>query len=583
MNLNNANSSSTIEVEHAGVSLTGTRAENQDAILVKVPTQSNLLAYKGIVACIADGVSCSEQSQKASHTAVVQFINDYYATPKSWSVKRSANQILTALNAWLYQEGSKQELSHNGFVTTFSALILKSNTAHLFHVGDTRIYLLRDNKLRLLTHDHQRINFGKSAYLTRALGMDSKLDVDYQTLSLQQGDRFILSSDGLHDYLEQNELLEVTSDDRLDVSEICQTLCHRALTNSSQDNVSCLLVDVQHLPEHSLLEHQQAVLTRTIAPALEVGNRLDGYRVERILYEGSRSHVYQVMEEHNGRQLVMKVPSMQYSEDREYLLNFANEYWVGSQLNSDRVMKVFPTPKDSKFIYQLCELVEGTTLRQWMYDNPKPSLQKVRDILGEIVKATRVFQRADMVHRDLKPENIMITPAGGVKIIDFGAVKVQGLQEIAQEAQEVTPLGAVNYIAPEYIIGDNATTQSDLFSIAVMGYEMLTGQLPYKPTTNQNLQSARHTKWVCRSICSFREDLPVWIDLTFRKAAHHLPARRYEALSEFVADLHTPNKTLQAEFKERPLLQRNPVMCWKVTALITTSIAVIELLVLYQS
>ncbi len=583
MNLNNANSSSTIEVEHAGVSLTGTRAKNQDAILVKVPTQSNLLAYKGIVACIADGVSCSEQSQKASHTAVVQFINDYYATPKSWSVKRSANQILTALNAWLYQEGSKQELSHNGFVTTFSALILKSNTAHLFHVGDTRIYLLRDNKLRLLTHDHQRINFGKSAYLTRALGMDSKLDVDYQTLSLQQGDRFILSSDGLHDYLEQNELLEVTSDDRLDVSEICQTLCHRALTNSSQDNVSCLLVDVQHLPEHSLLEHQQAVLTRTIAPALEVGNRLDGYRVERILYEGSRSHVYQVMEEHNGRQLVMKVPSMQYSEDREYLLNFANEYWVGSQLNSDRVMKVFPTPKDSKFIYQLCELVEGTTLRQWMYDNPKPSLQKVRDILGEIVKATRVFQRADMVHRDLKPENIMITPAGGVKIIDFGAVKVQGLQEIAQEAQEVTPLGAVNYIAPEYIIGDNATTQSDLFSIAVMGYEMLTGQLPYKPTTNQNLQSARHTKWVYRSICSFREDLPVWIDLTFRKAAHHLPARRYEALSEFVADLHTPNKTLQAEFKERPLLQRNPVMFWKMTALIATSIAVIELLVLYQS
>ncbi|WP_282175661.1 bifunctional protein-serine/threonine kinase/phosphatase [Vibrio nereis] len=583
MNLNNANSTSTIEVEHAGVSLTGTRAENQDAILVKVPTQSNLLAHKGIVSCIADGVSCSEQSQKASHTAVVQFINDYYATPKSWSVKRSANQILTALNVWLYQEGSKQELSHNGFVTTFSALILKSNTAHLFHVGDTRIYLLRDNKLRLLTHDHQRINFGKSAYLTRALGMDSKLDVDYQTLSLQQGDRFILSSDGLHDYLEQNELLEVTSDDRLDVSEICQTLCHRALTNSSQDNVSCLLVDVQHLPEHSLLEHQQAVLTRTIAPALEVGNRLDGYRVERILYQGSRSHVYQVMEEHSGRQLVMKVPSMQYSEDREYLLNFANEYWVGSQLNSDRVMKVFPTPKDSKFIYQLCELVEGTTLRQWMYDNPKPSLQKVRDILGEIVKATRVFQRADMVHRDLKPENIMITPAGRVKIIDFGAVKVQGLQEIAQEAQEVMPLGAVNYIAPEYIIGENATTRSDLFSIAVMGYEMLTGQLPYKPTTNQNLQSARHTKWVYRSICSFREDLPVWIDLTFRKAAHHLPARRYEALSEFVVDLHTPNKTLQAEFKERPLLQRNPVMFWKMTALITTSIAVIELLVLYQS
>lgn len=580
MNLSKTKHSPQLSLEHGGTSLTGTRAENQDAILVKVPHDTNVLAHKGIVACIADGVSCSDHSQKASHTAVVQFVTDYYATPDSWSVKRSASQILTSLNSWLYEEGSKQGLSHNGLVTTFSVIIFKSNTAHLFHVGDTRIYRLRGNKLHRLTNDHQRTNFGKSAYLTRALGMDNKLDVDYQTLSLREGDRFVLTSDGVHDYLDHPLLTEMAALPTADISKLTQKLCECALSSGSQDNLSCLIVDVYQLPEHSLLEHQQAVLMRTLPPALDIGNRLDGYRVQNILYEGSRSHVYQVEDEKSGRQMVMKVPSVQYSDDRDYLINFANEYWVGSQLNNDRVMKVFPTPKDSKFTYQLCELVEGITLRQWMYDNPSPNLQRVRAILSELVKATRVFQRADMVHRDLKPENVMITPSGGVKIIDFGAVKVKGLEEISPESQEGTPLGAVNYIAPEYINSGDATTQSDLFSIAVIGFEMLTGQLPYKPTNSQNLQSARHVKWDYRSVRSYREDIPLSVDLAFRKAVHHLPSRRYQVLSEFITDLHTPNKALQAEFKESPLLQRNPILFWKTMALIAISVAVLELLIL---
>ncbi|GAM74871.1 serine/threonine protein kinase [Vibrio ishigakensis] len=143
-----------------------------------------------------------------------------------------------------------------------------------------------------------------------------------------------------------------------------------------------------------------------------------------------------------------------------------------------------------------------------MYDNPKPSLQQARSILDEIIKALRVFQRADMVHRDLKPENIMITPSGEVKIIDFGAVKVKGLEEISPESQDTVPLGAVNYIAPEYLNTGKANLVSDLFSVAVIGYEMLTGELPYKPTTNQNLNAARHTKWVCRSLSDYRDDIP---------------------------------------------------------------------------
>ncbi|WP_375748254.1 protein kinase [Vibrio sp. HN007] len=570
-----------LKLEHAGSCLVGTRRENQDAILVRVPDDANELTHKGVVACIADGVSCSEHSQKASHTAVVQFINDYYATPDSWSIKNSASKILTSLNSWLYEEGTKQGLSHNGLVTTFSSIIIKSNTAHIFHVGDTRIYRMRDNKLRLLTKDHQRTNFGKNAYLTRALGMDRMLEVDYQSMSLQEGDRFILTSDGVHDFIDDSALSDFTLNaNQLKPQELSEEICHQAMNNGSQDNLSCLIMDITQLPAHSLLEHQQRILTRTIPPALQPTNSLDGYVVEKILYEGSRSHVYQVKEPGTDRRMVMKAPSAHYADDTEYLINFANEAWIGAQLNSHRVMKTYPIANDSKFAYQLCEFINGITLRQWIYDNPQPDLQSVRAILEELVKAVRVFQRAGMVHRDLKPENVMITQEGTVKIIDFGAAKVEGLEEITEESRGGVPLGAVNYIAPEYIANGETSIQSDLFSIAVIGFEMLTGKLPYKPAKSQNLQAARHVKWVYQSILNYREDIPTWIDLAFKKAVHHQPKQRYLALGEFITDLYTPNKGLQNELKESPLMHRDPILFWKSIALLATFIALIELLLL---
>ena len=571
-----------LTLRHSGTSLTGKREQNQDAMLVKQPESANELIHKGIVACIADGVSCSAQSQKASHTAVVQFITDYFSTPDSWSVKHSASQILTSLNAWLYEEGVKQgSLADHGLVTTFSAVVFKSNTAHIFHVGDSRVYRIRANKLALLTKDHQRINFGKGAYLTRALGMDNVLEVDYQTAVLEEGDRFLLSTDGVHDYLSEGELAKVLqTGSSVSLQNLTDNLCAQALQNGSEDNLSSVLVEVTGLPNQSVLEHQNKVLSRALPPALKEGNTLDQYRVDKVLYEGTRSHVYLVYDVNTNQQLVLKAPSQQLAEDREQLIHFANESWVGSQLNSERVMKVYAGPKQSYFAYLLCEWVEGITLRQWMYDNPNPSLEKVRELLNELVKAARVFQRAGMVHQDLKPENIMITPEGKLKVIDFGAVKSEGLEEITGNVRDKIPLGALHYIAPEYIQNSDTTTQSDLFSIAVIGYEMLTGEMPYKQVRGQDITQARHIKWDYRSIHSHRRDLPDWIDWTFKKATHFNPKQRYIAMSEFITDLYTPNRTLQSEFQQSPILTRNPVLFWKVLAQVAIVIALVELIFL---
>ncbi|MEZ9701944.1 protein kinase [Vibrio sp. 10N.261.46.E12] len=577
-----AESNNQLTLKFGGYSNKGVRDENQDAIIVKYPKTRSEQELKGSVACIADGASCSEHGQKASHTSVMQFIDDYYATPKSWSIQRSAQKVLTSLNSWLFNSSVSnihptQQVNHNALVSTFSSVILKSNTAHLFHVGDSRIYLLRDGELRQLTRDHTRKNMGQKHYLTRALGMDNQLNVDYQTLAIKKNDRFILTSDGVHEFVSPNTFREHIDKPNVDFEHAAQSICNTALSHNSSDNVSCLIVEVTQLPTPSLIEFHEKLSKRAIPPALKLGQSIDNFMVLEVLYAGSRSHVYRVMQKGTQTEFVLKVPSVQYHDDPTQLTAFFNEQWAGILLNNKKVMKVYPTPEHSHFLYQICELVEGVTLRQWMYDNPNPSLEQVREILDKITQGVRVLQRADMVHRDLKPENIMIQRDGDIKIIDLGAVLVRGIEEGEQTEKDSTPLGAVNYIAPETIKYNTATTSSDLFSIAVIGYEMLTGELPYSEMTVQSLAQSRHHQWEYQPLTQKRTDLPAWIDLVLQKACAESPNERYQVLGDFVTDLYTPNQSLIKHKAKQPLINRNPIQFWKVLALLLGVVAIVEL------
>jgi serine/threonine protein phosphatase PrpC len=122
----------------------GIKPVNQDFLGSLVPEEP-LLSAKGIVLAMADGVSSSQVSQIASQTAISSFLDDYYCTSESWSVKTSVQKVVKSINSWLFSETRNSPYRYEkdkGYICTFSALVLKSNTAHLFHSGDTRIYRL---------------------------------------------------------------------------------------------------------------------------------------------------------------------------------------------------------------------------------------------------------------------------------------------------------------------------------------------------------------------------------------------------------------------------------------------------------
>jgi len=576
-----------LELCIGGFSDAGARETNQDAFAVKVPSSHSEKQYKGIVASLADGVSCSSNGQQASHTSVTQFISDYYCTPESWSVKQAASKVLSALNAWLYQQ-SRADLRHNGLISTFSSIVFKSTSAHIFHVGDSRIYRYRNGKLTQLTHDHSRTLHAKKSVLTRALGMDCNVDIDYQNITLQQGDVFLLSSDGVHDYLTNNWLsdgLLTISQEKCSVEQlegVGQKICYDALHKGSNDNLTCLLIKVESLPNSDINELFKQTINLTIPPALSVGNEIDYFKIDKVIHQGARSHVYLATEQRTNKQQILKMPSLNFVDDSAYLKGFCKEQWVGQRLNQKSIMKILPALNVSSFLYHICEPIEGITLRNWMDNNVHPPLELICQIIKKIVFAARVLQRSGMVHRDLKPENIMISKNGDITLIDFGTIQIDSLEEIVVPESAEVPLGALDYIAPEYLNGGQATSLSDLFSIAVITYELLCGELPYLPSTSQSLQKARASQWQYRSIKQFRSDLPEWLDKVLEKATQPSLTKRYTAMSEFMSELSPVHNNLLQNSQSLSFLERNPLRFWQSFSFICFSVAMIELFLLLK-
>lgn len=593
----------TLSVRIGGYSTAGNRDVNQDAFAVKDPLSASEKSVKGIVACVADGVSCSNNGQQASQTSVTQFIADYYSTNKNWDVKQSASKVLNSLNSWLYQH-NKDDLRHNGLITTFSSLIFKSNTAHVLHVGDSRIYRHRGDQLKQLSHDHSRAVYSKNTVLTRALGMDCHIDIDYQAITLQVGDLFMLSSDGVHDYLSKNKLNDylkkiTISSTAVDFEKLAKAICDDALAQGSSDNISCLLVQIKSLPNADLNELFTHLNNLTIPPAMQVGNEIDGFSIDKILHEGTRSHVYLATEKATQKRVVLKMPSLNFEEDEDYLLGFYKEQWVGQSIKHPAIMSIANNVKGSVFLYHICEYIEGITLRQWMLDNPKPDLQQAYDMIEKVVNAVRILQRAGMVHRDLKPENIIIctkeaptqqpedhngankstTRHGDVKLIDFGTVKINGFEDIVKEQQE-EPLGAVDYIAPEYLNEGKSSALSDLFSIAVIAYELLAGELPYPSNQGQTLDRARQYNWAYQSIQTHRSELPNRLDNVLKKALHPQLSERYSSMSEFVVELTKIQKKKRTKQPTTALIERDPVKFWQWASYIFMGISAVELFLL---
>jgi aminoglycoside phosphotransferase len=394
------------------------------------------------------------------------------------------------------QQGQHRFNKNRGYVCTLSAMIIKSNTAHTFHLGDTRIYRLRNHSLEQLTKDHRLWVSEEKSYLSRAMGMHERLELDYKTLPIDKGDIFLLTTDGIYEFVNPNFMVDTINAQNHNLDNAAKMIVEKAYQQGSDDNLTVQIIRIDDLPQQDADEIYQQLTELPFPPILEARAVFDGYKIIRTIHASSRSHIYLAVDIDTNRQIVIKTPSTDLQEDPAYLERFLLEEWIARRISSPHVLKPCLQTRKRNFLYIVTEFIEGQTLTQWMIDNPKPNLETVRNIVEQIAKGLRAFHRLEMLHQDLRPENIMIDSTGTVKIIDFGATKVAGIEEISSPIKHANRLGTAQYTAPEYMLGELGSSRSDLFSLGVITYQMLTGKLPYGTQVAKTTTKAEQKKLI---------------------------------------------------------------------------------------
>ncbi len=538
----------------------GHKETNQDFYGALVPDEPDL-SLKGVAVAIADGISSSDVSDVAAESAVKSFLLDYYCTSPAWTVKTAAQRVISAANSWLHAQNQRSFRAYEkdrGYVTTFSALVLKGRRAHVFHIGDSRVYRVSGAALEQLTVDHTVVISSEESYLGRAMGLNRQVEIDYRQEAIAAGDVFILATDGVFDYFDAPFVVRTLAASG-DLDAAARTIGAEALSRGSKDNLTLQVVRVDEVARSDRGDALGIAGDLPPPPLLEARAVFDGYRIIRSLHASSRSHIYLAEDIDSGAIVALKTPSVEMRADADHIRRFMLEEWVARRLSSAHVLKPSPIERRRNYLYVAFEFVEGQTLAQWMIDNPRPHLETVRTIVDQVARGLLAFHRKEMIHQDLRPANVMIDRSRTAKIIDFGSTRVAGVAEASGGGAETQVLGTAQYTAPEYLLGEGGSAAADIYSLAAIAYHMLSGRLPYGAKPAQARTRAQIKRLAYTPLTDEHSEIPAFVDNALRKALDPDPARRFADPLEFAYALRNP----VVGATQRRLIERDPAFFWR--------------------
>ncbi|CAL93906.1 bifunctional protein-serine/threonine kinase/phosphatase [Azoarcus olearius] len=547
-------------------SLTGARVANEDFGGYVTPAGAELMD-KGILLAVADGLGGHENGREAAERTVRGLLADYYATPATWSVNSSLERVIQSLNQWVLSQARKYRQTA-GMATTLSAMVARGTRYYLAHVGDTRIYRLRGGGLEQLTTDHTWVHPELDSVLSRAVGLDSKLSVDFADGDLMVGDVYALMSDGVWATLGDERIRKILEDET-DPEAAAADLAMAATRAGSPDNCTALVMKVDGLPPARLPEIIASGSALPLPPPLKPGQVIDGLTVEEVLHHSLVTLLYRVADA-QGRQRVLKT-LRNGAGDVENCQALVYEEWLARRVVDSRFPEVIDWP-GRHHLYYLMSWHEGATLKARLAAGHRFSPAQVVELGGEILRGVGALHRLAIVHRDIKPDNLHLDAHGRLRILDLGVAASDG-----HAFNEINNPGTPSYMAPELFAGERANEASDLYAVGVTLYELLARRYPYGEI--EPFQKPRFGDPV--AVTRYRPDTPDWLEAILLKAVAPTPAERFETAEEFLLALelgaHRPLRTP----RRRPLMQRDPALGLKLLAVSSVVLNVFLALLLF--
>lgn len=547
-----------LRVDLGHTSLPGQRPRNEDYCAAATPEGTDL-ENKGVLVAVADGVGGHANGREASEYCVRSLLADYYATPDTWSIPQALEKVILALNRWLYSH-SRRARETAGMATTLSALVLRGRRYVIAHVGDTRIYRLRAGELVQLTNDHVWEHPELKNVLSRAVGLDAGLAVDFADGELAANDVFLLASDGVWGTLGDARLAKLlAANDNADSADLISARIANAATDAgAQDNCTALVLRVLELPPDGLRDTLARIGALPLPPRLKPGEVLDGLAVTEVLHESRVTLLYRVRAVASGQDFVLK--TLRIETDAADAAALAHEEWLARRIASPDFPQVVIWPSRAH-LYYLMSWHEGATLARHLEQGRRFTPVEAAELATRTLKALAVLHRLAIVHRDIKPDNLHLGADGRLRLLDLGVAASDG-QDAAEIFNEINNPGTPSFMAPELFAGTAANEASDLYAVGVTLYHLLARKYPYgeiepfqTPRFGDPLPPTR-----------YRPDIPDWLESVILKAVARDPADRFETVEEFLLALERGAQHPLRVARRTPLLQRDPTLGLKLLA-----------------
>lgn len=267
-------------------------------------------------------------------------------------------------------------------------------------------------------------------------------------------------------------------------------------------------------------------------PGYEIGHR---YRIIRSLGEGGMANVYLAHDMVLDRDVSVKLLRLDLRDDPSTKRRFHREAMAATQLNDPHIVGIYDVSEDHGLQYMVMQYVKGTDLKAYIKKHYPIPLPQVIDIMEQVLSAVATAHAHGIIHRDLKPQNILIDENKNVKITDFGIAVAVSQDSLTQTN---TLMGSVHYLSPEQARGSIATKQSDIYSLGIILFELLTRKVPFEGETAVSI-ALKHFREEIPSVREQNKEIPQALENVIIKATAKEPAERYSSVNEMAADLKT--------------------------------------------
>jgi serine/threonine-protein kinase len=530
------------------------RQNNEDYLEFFEPDGADEEGTRYPVAILADGVGGHGHGEIASRLAVETALKKIREAKPETTVNQLIWQMFTSANQAVYDAGL-QSKERDRMATTLTISVFHNDEVSIGHVGDCRVYLIQQGQIRKVTNDHSYVAMQLKlgllsqeeamvsqlrSLLTRSVGHDLTIHVDYFDVKVNRGDYLVQCTDGLYSHVTEREILEITTSGT--PAEACRRLVALAEERRTDDNLSIQVIRIERVER--VLLHMGVPYYREVPEApgtyeVQIGQILDDrFQIIDIMNRSGMATIFKAFDLNTGQPVAVKIPLMQYESDPGFFDRFEREELIGKTLNHPGILHVISVENRSR-PYMVMEYLEGQTLRQ--------RLSAGRMIIADAVKtaimicdALDYMHGCGVIHRDLKPENIMLCTGGSIRIMDFGIAKVAGLRRLTFGGFSPA-MGTPDYMAPEQVKGKRGDARTDLYSLGVMLYEMATGSTPFEGTSPYLIMNARLAgdPVAPRKV---NPGIPLPLEEIILHAMERDPRDRYRNAADMRAELEAPEK-----------------------------------------